>query len=80
VLKEFCLLGHAPLRALPHLVLKTPDRFLARVGIQLTRPYPAADLIHRKTKFLPALDLVAEELEAVLDMNDPRLLRMQFHS
>ena len=37
-------------------------------------------LSRRKKKSLPALDLVAEELEAVLNMNDPRLLRMQIHA
>jgi len=25
--------GHAPLRALPHLIFETPDRFVAWVGI-----------------------------------------------
>src|SRR5467141_1736253 len=30
--------------------------------------------------FLPALDFVAKELEAVPDMYDPRLLRMQLHA
>src|SRR5215469_438335 len=29
---------------------------------------------------VPTLDFVAEELEAVPDMNDPRLLRMQLHT
>ena len=71
---------YAPLRALPHLILETPDRFLAGVGIEPTRACPAADLSRRKKKSLPALDLVAEEFEAVLNMNDPRLLRMQIHA
>ena len=71
---------HTPLRALPHLIFETPDRFLARVGIEPTRACPAADLSRRKKKSLPALDLVAEEHEAVLNMNDPRLLRMQTQS
>jgi hypothetical protein len=67
--------------AAPHLcIFETPDRFLARVGIEPTRACPAADLSRRKKKSLSALDLVAEELEAVLNMNDPRLLRMQIHA
>src|ERR1700737_1084014 len=72
--------GHAPLRALPHLILETPDRFPAWVGIQPARARPAADLRRRKIKFLPTLDLVTEELKPVLDMNDSRLLRMQFYT
>ncbi len=71
---------HTPLRALTHLIFETPDRFLARVGIEPTRACPAADLSRRKKKSLPALDLAAEELEAVLNMNDPRLLRMQIYA
>jgi hypothetical protein len=34
---------HTPLRALPHLIFETPDRFLARVGIQAARTRPAAE-------------------------------------
>lgn len=71
---------HTPLRALPHLILETPDRFLTRVGIEPARARSAADFGRRKIKSLPTLDLVAEEFEAVLDVNDPRLMRMQFDS
>src|SRR3982074_2601090 len=60
---------HAPLRTLPYLILETADRFLARVRIQPTRACPAADLMRGKMKSLPPLDRVAEELEAVLNMN-----------
>ena len=71
---------HAPPRTLPNLILETTDRFVTRIRIEPTRIYPATDLMRRKIKFLPPLDLVAEELEAVLDMNDPRLLRMQLNA
>src|SRR5437660_2802826 len=72
--------GHATLGPLPHLILKTANRFLSRIRIQRTRTRIATDLTHRKSKSLPALDLVAEELEAMLNVDDPRLLRMQLHS
>jgi hypothetical protein len=39
-----------------------------------------ADLARWQPKLLPALDLVPKKLEALLDMHDPRLLRMQLHA
>src|SRR6267378_2400388 len=72
--------GHTTFGPLPHLILKAANRFLSRIRIQRTRTRVATDLTHGKSKSLPALDLVAEELEAMLNVDDPRLRRMQLHS
>ena len=62
---------------LPYLVHETMDRLLLGIRIQRTLTDPTTDLALGKIKgYLPALDFVAEELEAVLDMDNPRLLRM----
>jgi hypothetical protein len=69
--------GHASVRALPHLLHETTDRLLSRVGVQISRVKLATDLALGKIKpFLPALDLVAKELETVPDMDNPRFPRM----
>ena len=65
------------LGSLPHLIHETMNRL--RLGIRIERTLPGSTPYLALRKFqlpLPALDLVAEELEAVLDVYDPRLLRM----
>ena len=70
----------ASLGSLAHLIHETPDGFLLRVRVQRTRTSSAADLGRGQPKLFSALDLVAEELESVSEVNDPRFLRMQFHA
>jgi hypothetical protein len=71
------LQGERPLGSLPHLIHETSDGLLLGVRIQRTlsglTTNPALGKMHLP---LPALDFVAQELEALLDMSDPRLLRM----
>src|SRR5215831_11636176 len=71
---------HASLGKRTYLVLEATDRPLAWVHVKRPRPCGATDLILRKLSLLPSFDLVAEKFEAVLDMHDPRLLRMEFHA
>jgi hypothetical protein len=55
---------------LPYLIPETTDGLLLRVRIKGTLPGLATDLAFGKIKFpLPPLDDVAEELEAILDMD-----------
>src|SRR5262249_46030017 len=74
------LQGHLPLGTLPDLVPETTDRLLPRIRVQRTRTGLATDLARGQIKLLPALDLVTQELEAVLDVNNPRLMRMKLHA
>src|SRR5437870_2129176 len=68
---------YPPFGALPDLVHKTSDRLLLGVRIQRTLSGLATNLTRRQMELLlPALDFVAEELEALADVDDPRLLRM----
>src|ERR1700739_3384095 len=77
---RYQLLGlqrYFPFGSLPYPIHETPDRFLLGVRVQRTLSGLTTYLASGETKFpLPALDLVAKELETVLDMNNPRLLRM----
>src|SRR5262245_7138109 len=63
-----------------YLILEATDGPLAWVRIERPRPCGATDLILRQLELLSSFDLVAEKVEAVLDMYDARLLRMQFHA
>src|SRR5215471_19588818 len=70
-----------PFGSLPDLVHETADRL--HLGIRIPRVLSGltTNLALRQMKLsVPALDLVAEELEAVPDMDNPRLLRMQLHA
>src|SRR6516164_9144850 len=63
--------------SLPHLVHETMDRLLPGIRIQHPMSHPTTNLALGKVKrCLPAPDNVAKELEAMLDVNNPRLLRM----
>src|SRR3954469_6427180 len=62
------------------LVLEAADRLLSRVRIERARLCPAPDLLRRQPKLSTALDLEAEELEAVSDADDPRLPRVHTHA
>ena len=68
---------HFALSSLPYLVHEATDRLLLRVRIKRTFSDLATNLIRGKIELpLSALDFVAQELETVLDMDHPRLLRM----
>src|SRR6266581_5400747 len=71
---------HASAGERAYLIHETPDRFLSGDSVQRPRLSTTADLARRQPK-LPssALDLVPEKLEPLLDLHDPRLLRMQLH-
>src|SRR5471030_2740398 len=71
---------HASAGKRAHLIHETPDRFLPRNSVQRPRLSTTADLARRQPKLLTAFDLVPEKLEPLLDVHDPRLLRMQLHS
>jgi hypothetical protein len=61
---------YCPFGSLPYLIPETTDGLLLRVRIKGTLPGLATDLAFGKIKFpLPPLDDVAEELEAILDMD-----------
>ena len=72
--------GHLPPGALSYLVHETTDRLLPRGRVQRTRTSLATDLALGQIKRLPALDLVTQEFETVLNVDDPRLLRVQLHA
>src|SRR5262249_47433301 len=64
-----------------NLILEGADRFLPGVRIQRSRLGPSSDLARRQPHGPTAsLDLVPEELEAMLDVHDPRLLRIDVHA
>ena len=66
-----------PFGSLPDLVHKTSDRLLLGIRIQRTLSGLTTNLTRRQMEpLLPALDFVAEELEALADVNNPCLLRM----
>ena len=79
---KFCnqflgLQGERPFGSLPYLIHETTDGLLLGVRVQRTLSGLTTNHALRKTHLpLPAIDFVAQELEALLDMNDPRLLRM----
>jgi hypothetical protein len=62
---------------LPYLVYETTDRLLLGIRVQRTLSSLTTNLALRQMEFpVPALDFVAEELEAIAGMNDSRFLRM----
>src|SRR6266511_3401082 len=64
-----------------NLILEVADRFLPRVRIQSSRLGTSLDLARRQPHGPAAsLDLVPEELEAIPDVHDPRLLRIDVHA
>src|SRR5260370_1873653 len=72
---------YLPFGTLPYPIHETADRLLLGVRVQRTLSGLTTNLALGQIELpLPALDLVAKELEAVLDMNNPRLLRMQLHA
>ena len=72
---------YLPFGPLPYPIHETTDRLLLGVRVQRTLSGLTTNLALGQSELpLPALDLVAKELEAVLDMNNPRLLRMQLHA
>src|SRR5207249_9912661 len=77
---RYQLLGlqrYPPFGPLPELVHETTDRFLLGIRIQRSLSDLTTNLALGQMELpLPALDFVAEEFEAIPDMNDPRLLRM----
>jgi hypothetical protein len=67
-------------RALADRIHEASDRLILGVGIQPTRG-SSPDLAGGKAKvLLPTPDLIAEEFESLLNVNNPRLLRMKFHA
>src|SRR5260370_16240265 len=72
---------HCPFGSLPYLVHETTDRLRFGIRIQRILSGLTTNLALGQMKLsVPALDFVAKELEAVPDMYDPRLLRMQLHA
>jgi hypothetical protein len=64
-----------------YLIHETTDRLLLGIRIKRTLSGLTTDLARGQMKLPPpGLDFVAKEFEAVPDMNDPRLLRMQLHT
>src|SRR5208337_3541546 len=72
---------YLPFGALPYPIHETTDRLLLGVCVQHTLADLTTNLALGQIELpRPALDLVAKELEAVPDMDNPRLLRMQLHA
>src|SRR5260370_24563559 len=72
---------HCPFGSLPYLVHETTNRLRFGIRIQRILSGLTTNLALGQMKLsVPALDFVAKELEAVPDMYDPRLLRMQLHA
>ena len=66
-----------PFGAFPYLTHETTNRLLLGIRVERTLSGLTTNLAAGQIKLPPpALDFVAEELEAVSDMNNPRLLRM----
>jgi len=65
-----------PLGSLPHLVHETPDRLSLDTQYSASCRPDYESCSQADEAFYTALDFVAKELEAVPDMDDPRLLRM----
>src|SRR5262249_38703117 len=64
------------LRQVADLILEPGHRLFARHGIEVVRIGMAGPLRGRQPQTFSAFDLIAEELEPVIDMNDPGLRRM----
>jgi hypothetical protein len=68
---------YPPSGSLPDLVHKTTDRLLLGVRLQRTLSGLTTNLTRWQMELLlPALDFVAQELEAFANVHNPRLLRM----
>jgi hypothetical protein len=67
----------APARQVADFLPEPLHRLLTRDGVEVVRVGCGRALVRREPKALAPLDLVAEELEPVIDMNDPGLLRME---
>ena len=59
------------------LILEPGHRLFTRHGVEVVRIGLAGPLGGGQPQTLSAFDLIAEELEPVIDMNDPGLLRME---
>src|SRR5262245_28786108 len=69
------------LRELPDLVFEVTDRLLSGIGIEPSRLDTTLDLAGWQAHSpVPSLDLVSEKLEALPDVHDPRLLRIDRHA
>jgi hypothetical protein len=69
------------LREPTNLVLEVADRFLPGIGIEPTRSDTALDLAGRQAHSpVPLLDLVSEKLEALPDVHNPCLSRIDHHA
>jgi len=70
-----------PFSPLPYLVHETTNGLLLGIRIERILAGLTTYLVLGQRKLPPpAFDFVAEELEAVPDVNNPRLLRMEFHA
>src|SRR5260370_28438930 len=69
-----------PLGELTYPVLEALDRFPPGNRIQRPRPSTTRDPVGWQPELRSPLDLIAEKLESVLHVHDPRLLRMQLHA
>src|SRR6516225_5390736 len=65
------------LRQVADLILEPGHRLFARHGVEVVRIGLAGPLGGGHPQTLSAFDLIAEELEPMIDMNDPGLLRME---
>ena len=65
------------LRQVADLILEPDHRLFARHGVEVVRIGLAGPLGGGHPQTLSAFDLIAEELEPMIDMNDPGLLRME---
>jgi hypothetical protein len=72
--------GSLPPGEVPDLVLEPFDALLTRHGLQALRIGSARAFRCREPQAFPLLDLVAQELEALADMHDPRLVGVQGHA
>jgi hypothetical protein len=69
-----------PPRELSDLLAKSRNRFLPWDSIQVKRVGPTAAFGRRQVVACALFHLVAEELKALVDMDNPRFLRMQPHA
>src|SRR6187200_3449385 len=65
------------LRQVADLILEPGHRLFARHGVEVVRIGLPGPLGGGQPQTLSAFDLIAEELEPLIDMNDPGLLRME---
>jgi hypothetical protein len=68
-------------RTASYLVFEVIDGFLSRIGIQITRDDPTADLLRREVQgATAALYLEPQKLKAMAYMDDSSLLGVQGHA